>query len=178
MRAKVAQGALLPNTPLSHREFTCRRPLGGATMRCMSLAGNTITVIPSVQFRDANAGIQWLKDVLGFTEHAVYRNAEGIVEHAELLLGNGMLMLGTAGRNKETAGWMALPSEIGGKNTGNIYLIVPDCKPVWDRVQAAGAEVLLPLSTMDYGGAAFTVRDPEGHIWSLGEYDPWAQHSA
>ena len=27
---------------------------------------------------------------------------------------------------------------------------------------------------MDYGGKAFAVRDPEGHIWSVGEYDPFA----
>ena len=27
---------------------------------------------------------------------------------------------------------------------------------------------------MDYGGQAFTVQDPEGHHWSVGEYDPWA----
>jgi uncharacterized glyoxalase superfamily protein PhnB len=142
------------------------------------LAGTTINAIPSVLFRDANAGIEWLKSILGFTEHAVYRNSEGIVEHAELLFGNGMLMLGTAGRNGETAGLMALPNEIGGKNTCGAYFIVPDCTPIWQRVQAAGVEVVLPLRTMDYGGQAFTVRDMDGHLWSLGEYDPWNVRSA
>ena len=28
---------------------------------------------------------------------------------------------------------------------------------------------------MDYGGKAFSVRDPEGYLWSAGEYDPWAE---
>jgi uncharacterized glyoxalase superfamily protein PhnB len=144
----------------------------------MSVPGQTITVIPSVLFRDANAGIEWLKTVLGFTEHVVYRTAEGVVEHAELLLGNGMLMVGTAGRNKETSAWMALPSELGGKNTGGAYLIVKDCTPVWERALAAGAEVMLPLRTMDYGGQAFTVSDMDGHLWSFGEYDPWDVPSA
>jgi uncharacterized glyoxalase superfamily protein PhnB len=137
------------------------------------LAGSTVTVIPSVLFRDANAGIEWLKKALGFTEHAVYRDGDGNVQHAELLFGNGMLMVGTAGLNSQTAAWMALPSEVGGKNTGGSYLIVKDCTPVWEQAQAAGAEVMLPLRTMDYGGQAFTVRDPDGHLWSLGEYDPW-----
>jgi uncharacterized glyoxalase superfamily protein PhnB len=137
------------------------------------LAGSTVTVIPSVLYRDANAGIEWLKKVLGFTEHAVYRDGDGNVQHAELLFGNGMLMVGTAGLNKQTTEWMVLPADIGGKNTGGSYLIVRDCTPVWERTQTAGAEVLLPLRTMDYGGQAFTVRDPEGHTWSLGEYDPW-----
>jgi hypothetical protein len=27
---------------------------------------------------------------------------------------------------------------------------------------------------MEYGGKAFTVKDPEAYLWSVGEYDPWA----
>ena len=84
-----------------------------------------------------------------------------------------MFMLGTAGLNAETAGWNATPAECVGKITGGSYLIVKDCTPVWEQAKAEGVEILLPLRTMDYGGQAFTVRDPEGHIWSLGEYDPW-----
>ncbi len=143
-------------------------------MSAMSIPGQTVTVIPSVLYRDANAGIEWLKTALGFTEHVVYRNASGAMEHAELLFGNGMIMVGTAGLNKEAAAWHALPGEIGNRVTGLAYLIVKDCTPVWQQARAAGAEVLLPLRTMSYGGQAFTVRDPEGHVWSLGEYDPWA----
>ena len=140
-----------------------------------TIKGNTVTVIPSVVYRDANTGIEWLKTVLGFTEHAVYRDSSGNVAHAELLFGdNGMLMLGTFGLNKESAGWWALPTEIGGKVTGATYLIVNDCTAMWERAQAAGADVVAPLRTMDYGGQAFSLRDPEGHHWSLGEYDPWA----
>ena len=144
----------------------------------MSIPGQTVTVITSVLFRDANAGIEWLKRALGFTEHVVFRNADGAVAHAELLLGNGMLMVGTAGLNLQTAGWMALPSEIGGKNTGGAYLVVNDCTPVWQAAQAAGADIVLPLRTMDYGGQAFTVRDADGHLWSVGEYDPWTAPAA
>jgi uncharacterized glyoxalase superfamily protein PhnB len=143
-----------------------------------NLAGSTVTVIPSVVYRDANAGIEWLKTVLGFTEHAVYRDGDGNVAHAELLFGNnGMLMLGTFGLNKESAAWWTLPTDIGGKVTSSTYLIAKDLTPLWERAQAAGASVVAPLRTMDYGGQAFTLRDPEGHIWSLGEYDPWAATS-
>jgi uncharacterized glyoxalase superfamily protein PhnB len=145
----------------------------GVAFCAMSIPGETLNVIPSVLFRDANGGIEWLKNTLGFTEHVVYRNTDGAVEHAELLFGNGMLMVGTAGLNPQTAAWMALPSEVGGKNTGGAYLIVHDCTPLWQQAQAAGAEVMLPLRSMDYGGKAFTLRDPDGHLWSVGEYDPW-----
>lgn len=141
----------------------------------MTTNDHSVAVIPSVLYSNADAGIHWLTTVLGFREYAVYRNHEGVVEHAELLFGDaGMVMLGTAGRNPETAAWNALPRELGGKSTGGVYLVVPDCAPVWERVQAAGADVLMPLRSMDYGGQAFTVRDMDGHVWSVGEYSPWA----
>lgn len=136
-------------------------------------------VIPSVLYSNADVGIAWLTSVLGFREHVAYRGADGVVEHAELLFGDaGMVMVGTAGRNPETAQWNALPRELGGKSTGGVYLIVPDCTPVWERVQAAQAEVLMPLRTMSYGGQVFAVRDMDGHIWSFGEYSPWTVEQA
>lgn len=145
----------------------------------MSNLNQPIAVIPSVLYSDADAGIAWLTAVLGFREHVSYRGADGVVEHAELLFGEaGMVMVGTAGRNAETAQWNALPRELGGKSTGGVYLIVPDCTPMWERVQAAGTEVLMPLRTMSYGGQAFAVRDMDGHIWSCGEYSPWAAPAA
>jgi len=57
--------------------------------------------------------------------------------------------------------------------TSPLYLIAADCEPVYANAKAAGAEVVMELKTMDYGGKAFTVRDPEGYLWSVGEYDPW-----
>jgi uncharacterized glyoxalase superfamily protein PhnB len=58
--------------------------------------------------------------------------------------------------------------------TSPLYLIVADCWPVWERAKAAGAEIMMELKEMEYGGKAFSVRDAEGYLWSVGEYDPWA----
>ncbi len=41
-----------------------------------------------------------------------------------------------------------------------------------DRAVAAGAEVVRPLENTDYGSRDFSVRDPEGHVWSFGTYWP------
>ena len=46
------------------------------------------------------------------------------------------------------------------------------------RAQAAGAPVLRPLQDTGYGSREFAVKDPEGHSWSVGTYDPWAAHSS
>ncbi len=39
--------------------------------------------------------------------------------------------------------------------------------------QAAGAEIILDIKDEDYGGRGYTCRDPEGHVWNFGSYDPW-----
>ena len=53
------------------------------------------------------------------------------------------------------------------------YVIVTDADAVYERAKAAGAEILIDIKTEDYGGRGFTCRDPEGHIWNFGTYDPW-----
>ena len=132
------------------------------------------TLVPSFRYRDANAAIDWLCNTLGFHRHAVYSGPENTVAHAELTLGHGMIMLGSASNKNPYPQYTARPGEIDGRTTSSTYVVVPDCNPVYARVQAAGADVMMELRTMDYGGQAFTVRDPEGYVWALGEYDPWA----
>ena len=137
---------------------------------------NGSTVIPSFRYRDAHAATAWLCDVLGFHRNAVYPGPENTVAHAQLTLGNGMIMLGSASNPNQTPQYSAHPEDTGGRVTSSVYLVVPDCNPVYARVQAAKAQIVAELRTMEYGGQAFAVRDPEGYMWSVGEYDPWAEH--
>ena len=134
---------------------------------------NGSTIIPAARYRDAHAAIHWLCNVFGFAKQALYEGPNGIVEHAELTLGGGMFMLGSASKPSPYPSATAHPDEVGGRATDTFYLVVEDCGPVYARAQAEGAEILLTLRTMDYGGQAFTLRDPEGYLWSVGEYDPW-----
>jgi uncharacterized glyoxalase superfamily protein PhnB len=130
-------------------------------------------ILASMRYNDAHAAIAWLENAFGFVRLAVYEGPDGTVAHAELRFGNGMIMLGSATNPSPYAQFYATPVEIDGRVTSPLYLIVEDCEPVWKSVQAAGAEVVMELKTMEYGGKAFTVRDPEGYLWSVGEYDPW-----
>lgn len=139
---------------------------------------NGSTLIPSFRYRDAHAAIAWLCDVLGFSRHAVYPGPENTIAHAELTFGSGMVMLGSASNNSPYPQYLGHPDETGGRVSSPAYIVVPDCGPVYTRVQASRAEIVAELRTMDYGGQAFTVRDPEGYLWSVGEYDPWTQPEA
>ena len=132
------------------------------------------TIIPSMRYRDAHAAIDWLVRILGFHKQAVYDGPGGTVAHAQLTLGAGMIMLGSASNSSPYPQFYTTPEELGGRVTSPVYVIVPDCDPVYATARAAGAEIVQELKTMDYGGKAFTVRDPEGYLWSVGEYDPWA----
>jgi uncharacterized glyoxalase superfamily protein PhnB len=54
------------------------------------------SVIPGHRYRNAPAAIDWLCNVFGFERHAVYEGELGTIAHAELTLGGGMVMLGSA----------------------------------------------------------------------------------
>lgn len=136
-------------------------------------AADTVsTILPCLSYRDAHAAIEWLCRAFGFTKHAVY--AEGdVVHHAELAFGNGMVMLGSVAKPGPWSQYTAHPDEIGGRATQSAYVIVSNCKAHYERAKAAGALIVLDYEEKNYGGAGYSCRDLEGHLWSFGSYDPW-----
>jgi uncharacterized glyoxalase superfamily protein PhnB len=134
---------------------------------------NTVsTVIPAMRYRDANAAIEWLCKAFGFEKHLVVPGENGTVAHAQLSFGNGMIMLGSA-REDEFGQWVKPPRETGGIGTQNVYIIVENADAHYVRAKAAGAEIVMEVEDQDYGGRLYACRDPEGHLWSFGTYDPW-----
>ena len=134
---------------------------------------NTVsTVIPAMRYRDANAAIEWLCKAFDFEKHLVVPGENGTVAHAQLTFGNGMIMLGSA-RKDEFGRWVKPPRETGGVGTQSAYVIVEDADAHYARAKAAGAEIVTEVEDQDYGGRLYACRDPEGHLWSFGTYDPW-----
>jgi uncharacterized glyoxalase superfamily protein PhnB len=130
------------------------------------------TLMPTLRYRDAPAAIDWLCRVFGFNRHAVHEGPNGTIAHAELDLGGGMIMLGSAKDDTYGRGFKA-PDEIGGIETRSTYIVLDDVDAAYARAQAAAATVVRPLKDTGYGSREFTVKDPEGHSWSAGTYDPW-----
>ncbi len=131
-------------------------------------------LIPATRYRDPEAALGFITDVLGLAEHAVYRDDAGRIQHAQIKLGTGLMMFGP-GQGGDFDQYIADPAEIGGRETTTIYAVVPDRGSLdarYRQVTEAGATILMPLAEQDHGGASFTVADPEGHIWSFGDYDP------
>ena len=132
------------------------------------------TLIPSLHYRDAHAAIAWLVRAFGFTAQAVYDGPDNTVAHAQLTLNGGMIMLGSASNKGGWSEHMVQPDEINGRATQATYVVVADCAAAYEQAKAAGVDFLDHLREMEYGGKAFSCRDPEGHFWSFGDYDPWA----
>ena len=60
--------------------------------------------------------------------------------------------------------------------TQSPYIIVDDADEHCARARAAGAEIVYDVQDQDYGGRpVFMCRDPEGHLWSFGTYNPWSE---
>ena len=133
------------------------------------------TVIPALRYRNAPAAIEWLCKAFGFEKQAAYSNADGTIAHAQLTFGNGMVMVSTAINGTPYSKFLRQPDEIGKVETQTPCLIVSDCDAVYKQAKAAGAEIVMDIADMDYGGRAFACRDLEGHLWNVGSYDPWAQ---
>ncbi len=131
------------------------------------------TTIPCLRYRDAHAAIEWLCRVLGFERHLVVPDETGGIAHAQLVLGSGMIMLGST-RDNEYGLLMKRPDEVGGAQMQSSYLVVADPDAVHARAVAVGAKIAMAIKDEDYGGRGFSCCDPEGHLWSIGSYDPWA----
>jgi len=80
-------------------------------------AKNTIaTMIPTLRYRDAAAAIDWLCRAFGFERHLVVPGEGRAIAHAQLVYGNGMIMLGSAGDGHFDA-YQKTPREVGGVGT-------------------------------------------------------------
>lgn len=141
----------------------------------MTAMNTRATVIPCLRYRDAPKAIEWLCSVLGFERHLVVLSDEdGSVAHAQLSFGNGMVMLASVANVDTAFGRLTRqPDEIGGMETQSPYLVAMDADVVYQRAKAAGARIEIDIKDDDYGGRSFSCRDPEGHLWSVGSFDPW-----
>lgn len=127
-------------------------------------------IFPALRYRDAEAALEWLKRAFGFEEKAVHRSDAGVVQHAELRLGAGIVMLGQHGDQ----GWMSGEPPRPLASTVSLYIAVDDPDGHHARAVAAGAWIVRELTDEPYGSREYGARDLEGNLWSFGSYDPYS----
>lgn len=127
---------------------------------------NVTALWPVLTFQDARAEMKFLQDAFGLEETVVMAREDdpSIIEHAEMRWPGGPgIMFGSAGKDDTPFG-----TRIPGNDA--VYVVCDDPDTLYARATAAGAEVVRSLRDEDYGSRGFTVRDPEGILWSFGTY--------
>lgn len=120
------------------------------------------TVTPYLIVRDAAKAIEFYKAALGATELFRMADPSGKVMHAELRLGDSVVMLADEHPEFGAVG----PQTLGGTSVG-LAIYVPDVDARFARAVAAGGKVERPLKDQFYGDRAGTFVDPFGHKWTI-----------
>jgi len=123
------------------------------------------TLTPFLTVRDAARAVEFYKQAFGAVERGVAKDPDGKVMHAELKIGDSIIML-----SDEYPEFGALsPESIGGSGMGlHIYLDGVDA--AFDRAVKAGAVVEMPVMDQFWGDRYGKLRDPFGHKWSIGTH--------
>lgn len=124
-------------------------------------------IFPALRYKDGPAALQWLAKASGFQSHFEVPGPDNTIAHAQMTLGAGMIMLGSAAKPDPNNPWAAASQ--------GLYVRVDDVDAHHARAKAAGAEIVMALHDTDYGSREYSARDPDGHLWSFGTYDPWQE---
>ncbi|MGW0803590.1 VOC family protein [Nonomuraea sp. NPDC002799] len=113
------------------------------------------TVYALARYHDCQAALDFLVSAFGFRVHEATKNDEGVVNHAELLVGDDMIMIGE-----------------GAPGGPGVYVAVDDVDAHHGRAEAAGARITMGLVDQPYGSREYGCADPEGNLWFFGTYRP------
>jgi PhnB protein len=122
------------------------------------------TVTPQLTLDNAAQAIDWYKKALGAEEVARAVGPDGKVMHAEIRIGESLIMLNDAmGAGKG-------PRAIGG-SPASLWIYVDDCDAVFNRAVSAGAQVspgpMGQMADQFWGDRSGTFSDPHGYTWTI-----------
>lgn len=118
------------------------------------------TVTPYLTIKNAAHALEFYKRAFGATETSRLTMPDGRVGHAEIRLGDSIVML--ADEFPEFGG--RAPATLGGSPV-NIHLYVEDVDAVFKTALSAGAEERQAVMDQFYGDRSGQLEDPFGHLW-------------
>ncbi len=120
------------------------------------------TATPYLIVKGAAEAIDFYKRAFGATEQFRMADPSGGVAHAELKIGNSVIMLA----DEHPAMGYRGPRSLGGTAV-SIMLYVDDVDTVFERAVKAGAKSQRPVANQFYGDRSGTLEDPFGHVWMI-----------
>ena len=122
-------------------------------------------VTPYLHVSGADAAIEFYTSVLGAEERMRMPAPEGRVGHAELTIGDAVIMLADEFPDMDVRG----PKSIGGTPV-TLHVYVDDVDATFEAALAAGATSVRPVENQFYGDRSGQFEDPFGHRWSVGTH--------
>ena len=120
------------------------------------------TVTPYLTVNDGAGAIEFYKRAFGAKERSRMAAPTGKVAHAELKIGDSMIMLS----DEMPGAGCRSPQSLGGSSV-NIFLYVNDVDAIFDQAVQSGAKADMPVADMFWGDRYGKLTDPYGHSWSL-----------
>jgi PhnB protein len=120
------------------------------------------SITPYLVIQGAARAIEFYKKIFDAVEVVRMDGPEGKVGHAELRVGDSMVMMA----DEHPAMGYRGPQALGGTPV-SLLLYVTDADAVFSRAVAAGAKVMKPMQDQFYGDRSGTVTDPFGHVWTI-----------
>jgi PhnB protein len=123
------------------------------------------TITPYLALADADKAIAFYKAALGAEELFRLPMPDGSIAHAELRIGNSVIMV-----SSEMPDWGALSARTLGGTPINLMIYTTDVDALAARFVAAGGKVVRPVADQFYGDRTGQFVCPEGYKWTLGQH--------
>ena len=120
------------------------------------------TLTPYLTVRDAAKAIEFYKQAFGAKERGVMKGPDGKVMHAELQIGDSVVMLAD-----EFPEFGAVSPQSVGNSSSGLHIYVSNVDEAFDRAVKAGASVTMPVGDQFWGDRYGQLKDPFGHKWSI-----------
>jgi PhnB protein len=121
------------------------------------------TLTTSLIFRDTPKAIEFYKRAFGAQERMISKGPDGKVMHAEIQIGNSIVML-----MDEVMGMRS--AETLGASPVSFYLYFDDADAAHKKAVAAGAKEMMPVTEMFWGDRMGHVADPFGYTWNVASH--------
>ena len=120
-------------------------------------------VLPRLRYEDVSSAITWLTEVFGVREHLRWADKTGLVQHAEIRMGDVFVELSAAHDEYET------PKRLG-KWSQSLIVLVDDVDAHHAKARAAGADIITEPEDMPWGLRQYAADDLAGHRWEFAQY--------
>jgi uncharacterized glyoxalase superfamily protein PhnB len=120
-------------------------------------------ITPYLLYEDVSGALDWLAKAFGFRERLRFEDEQGTVTHAEMSLGDGVVMMGHPGPDYRS------PKRLG-QSTQQVHVYVDDVDAHFERARAAGATIVAEPGDQPYGDRRYDAEDPEGVRWSFAQH--------